>query len=67
MVNMRDIESGKLRAQHAHPGGCLHFTLALMQLLPHGWPFVHFLQQVCWASSIHSDVIDSLPLPGQGV
>jgi hypothetical protein len=36
----------------------LHFALALMQLLPHGWPFVHLLQQTCpcCASSTHSDM-----------
>jgi hypothetical protein len=53
--------------QHAHPGGLLHFAVALMQVFPHGWPFVHFLQQVCCASSTHFDATGSRSWPGHGV
>ncbi|MEA2908863.1 MAG: hypothetical protein QOJ15_944 [Bradyrhizobium sp.] len=53
--------------QHAHPGGSLHFALALMHEFPHGWAFVHFLQQVCCASSTQFDATRSRSRPGQGV
>jgi hypothetical protein len=42
-------------------------ALVLMQAFPHGWPFVHFLQQVCYACSIHSDARGRSPLSAQGM
>jgi len=34
-----------LGRQHAHPGGLLHFALALMHVFPQGCPLVQCLQQ----------------------
>jgi hypothetical protein len=47
----------------------LHFALALMQLLPHGFPFVQCLQQVsrCCASSTQGAAIGAGSRPGHGV
>lgn len=54
---------------HAHPGGCLHLLLSLlMQVFPHGWLIVHFLQQACpcWASPTNFEATRSPSFPGLG-
>ena len=54
-------------AQHAHPGALRQVDFLLMQVFPHGWPFVQRLQQDFCASSSHSVSVDGTTLSGQGV
>jgi len=35
-------------AQHAHPGALRYVDFLLIQVFPHGWPFVQCLQQDFW-------------------